>query len=215
MCWAAEEGTGHSVDSRWRGRCGGRRRRGEPGGSRAGGRHAGVGGPARRRVLVSSVPLPPLFLASGTGGVREHMPQAWTGVGGQTKARPRAEPGPTQGTRVTTPKATVDGHPHAPSPWPFGHPQGSPSHQGTGHSPARLCPDRNSMGTDRVSPPRLACHSPWSHPPVESASLPVSPPTPPSPGSSWGCAEKHGEGVLQRVSSRETAGASPPPPLSS
>lgn len=66
---------------------------------------------------------------------------------------------------ATTPKATADGHPHAPSPWHPGHPTGkSEPPKAQARAPPGCVPGQNSTGSDGASPPRLACHPPWSHP---------------------------------------------------
>lgn len=136
------------------------------GSGRAGGRHGEV---ERSRKTTRSgffgLRLLLLFLASRSGGVREHPPQAWPGVGGQTQAH--------TGHRETTPKATVDRHPLAPSPWPLGRPTGkSKPPKAQAGAPPGCVPGQNSTGSGRLSPPWLACHPPWSHP---RWSLPVPP----------------------------------------
>ena len=158
---------GHSVDSRWWGRCGGRRRqrwyRWQQGWGQARGGRAVLPddtfwflrfplpppllGIWDRRCLVSICPRP--------GQVWEGRQRPAHGQGSQAHT----------GHRVTTPKATVDGHPHAPSLWPLGHPTGkSEPPKAQARAPPGCVSGQNSMGTDRVSPPRLACHSPWGHP---------------------------------------------------
>lgn len=183
-------------------------------GSRAGGRH-GDGEQSCRMTSSGFFGLRLLLrsLASGTGGVCEHPPQAWPGVGGQTQAH--------TGHRETMPKATIDGHLHAPPPWPLGRPTGkSEPPKAQARAPPGCAPGQNPKGSGRLSPPRLpathigvTCGGVCQCPRGVSGPQTVSPLMPPSPGPSWGCAEGPRGGNPAEVSSGRHARPPPASPL--